>query len=237
MPVMKNSTILAIETATQSCSVALYSSQKLYQRQRVAPKEHNNLLLPMVQSLLNEGGIGLDDLDYISVSLGPGSFVGTRLGVSVAQSLAYAAKVPVFGFSSLSILAHSIVSEIKPEAMVIPLLDAQLGGVYWSCFEPQGQELVETVPSSLSPSVEFQQKVSLLQGNVLIAGPALPKSLCIESCGGARWLDGVYPNAKDVITLTLNELEAGSKAINPLEIEPLYLRHQVAEPQKTPVTT
>lgn len=216
--------ILAIETSTESCSVALSIGDVVYVRQRIAPKEHNNLLLPMVQSLLNEGNITLEVLNAVAVSLGPGSFVGTRLGVSVAQSLAYAANIPLIGFSTLEVLSLSIATEQKHTGVIIPVLDAQLGGLYYANFS-------ESEALHLATGSEFLDYIQSMNMNkILISGPSLPKCIELSSNAQFRWIEGVYPNASDLLTLAQTAWKAGQTGQNPLEIEPIYLRHQVATP-------
>src|SRR5579871_574267 len=97
--------LLAIETATQACSVALLYADQSYQQLERLPQKQGDCLLPMMDALLGETGVVLSQCDAIAVSIGPGSFTGLRMGISVAQALAFALQKPIIPVSSLCILA------------------------------------------------------------------------------------------------------------------------------------
>ena len=98
--------ILAIETATSSCSVALNHQEGVLVRHEVGNNVHSKVLLEMVQDVLNEAGLKADDIDAVAVGQGPGSFTGLRIGVGVAQGIAYGIDAPMIGLSSLDALAN-----------------------------------------------------------------------------------------------------------------------------------
>ena len=104
--VMKtNPVILAIETATSRCSVALCYQAHTYTRDQVGNNVHSKVLLGMVSEVLAQAGISASGIDAVAVGQGPGSFTGLRIGVGVAQGIAYGADVPMVGISSLDALA------------------------------------------------------------------------------------------------------------------------------------
>ena len=104
------STLLAIDTATDACSVALISGNTTWEKFQLAPRQHAELILKMIDALLDEAKLRLQQLDAIAVGYGPGSFMGVRLAVSVAQGLAFGVKCPVIAVSSLRALAQSAYS-------------------------------------------------------------------------------------------------------------------------------
>jgi len=120
--------ILAIETASESCSVALSLDGVLRERSSLAPRGHAERLLPWVQELLAEAGIALQDLDAVAFSRGPGSFTSLRIGIGVAQGLAWGAGLPVVPVSSLRSAAQAAVAHGVQAAMVA--LDARMDEVF-----------------------------------------------------------------------------------------------------------
>ena len=217
--------ILALETSTASCSVALSISGKRYERSMVAPREHTNLLLPMVQSLLNEAQIELNRINTVAVSLGPGSFVGTRLGVSVAQSLAYAANARVFGYSTLMVLAQSALKE-APQSPLLAVIDAQLGGVYWSQFDIKAglEAIEENQISTIEESIDMIEA----QGTKVIYSPDTTPGIERLKNDAGVLVQNIYPDALALLDCCERDISLDKKGSNPLAIEPIYLRHQVA---------
>ena len=100
--------ILAVDTATEACSAALLVGDKVFSRWEEAPRDHTRKILPMVQAVLEDAGISLSDLDAIAFGRGPGSFTGVRIGIGVAQGLAFGAGVPLIGISTLAAMAQEI---------------------------------------------------------------------------------------------------------------------------------
>lgn len=145
--------LLAIETATEACSAALWLNGEVHERFELAPRRHTELILPMVHSLLSEAGLGPADMDAYAFGSGPGSFTGIRIATGVIQGLALAAGRPVISVSTLASLAQTLVDRDSP---VLAALDARMQEVYWGCYEPldgcmhlQGEETVcppDTVP-------------------------------------------------------------------------------------------
>ena len=125
---------LAIDASTEACSVALIvkdsaSHRKVYSRYDLCPQSHSLQLLPMVDGVLKEAKIKLSQCDGLIFGRGPGSFTGVRIGVGVAQGLAFAADLPVVGVSSLQAMAQLAFMEHK-KTHVIAAIDARMGEVY-----------------------------------------------------------------------------------------------------------
>lgn len=125
---------LAIDASTEACSVALQttntsSHHKTYTRYDLCPQSHSLQLLPMVDETLKEAGIKLSQCDGLIFGRGPGSFTGVRIGVGVAQGLAFAANLLVVGVSSLQAMAQ--LAFIKhQQTHVLAVIDARMGEVY-----------------------------------------------------------------------------------------------------------
>jgi tRNA threonylcarbamoyladenosine biosynthesis protein TsaB len=125
--------ILAIDTATEACSVALLNGDEINQEIEIQPTGHSRLVLKMVDKVLVDAGVGLESLDLIAVNNGPGSFTGVRIGLGVTQGLAYGAHLPVIGVCSLEVLAVSIDS-----GLVMPAIDARMNQIYCSLYSVAG---------------------------------------------------------------------------------------------------
>ena len=129
--------LLAIETASDACSVALLVDESCLERHVIAPRRHAELLLSMIQELLDEAGLALTDLDALAFGRGPGSFTGLRIAAGVIQGLAYGADLPVVPVSSLQALAQGALRE-NAGNRVLAAFDARLGEVYWGAYEDDG---------------------------------------------------------------------------------------------------
>ena len=128
-----NLKILAIDTVTEVCSVALNLHGAVTQRLEIAAG-HSRLVLGMAQTLLRQCGLTLDQLDALAVDIGPGSFTGTRIGIGVAQGLAFGAGLKVIPVRSLEALAHA-----QPNETVLPAIDARMGQIYHGLYRtPDG---------------------------------------------------------------------------------------------------
>jgi tRNA threonylcarbamoyladenosine biosynthesis protein TsaB len=122
--------ILALETSTEYCSVALWQDGTVADcRERVGQK-HSEVLLPMVDALLRDAGIALAGVDGIAFGAGPGSFTGVRIACSAAQGLALGAQKPVLGISTLQALAQG-----SGHDKVVAVLDARMAEVYHAAYE------------------------------------------------------------------------------------------------------
>jgi tRNA threonylcarbamoyladenosine biosynthesis protein TsaB len=120
---------LALDASTEACSVALQANGKVYSRYELCPQSHSLHLLPMIDAVLQEAGIKLAELDGLVFGQGPGSFTGVRIGVGVAQGLAFSANLPVVGVSSLQAMAQ--LAYIKHgQKKVIAAIDARMSEVY-----------------------------------------------------------------------------------------------------------
>jgi tRNA threonylcarbamoyladenosine biosynthesis protein TsaB len=124
--------LLTIDTSTTTCSVALTSGERLVSEALInLGKTHASQLLRMADTALGEAGLAIKDLDGIGVALGPGSFTGLRVGLAIVKGLAMAAEKPVYGFSSLAMLAMNLPWAEHP---VCPMFDAKKKEVYTALY-------------------------------------------------------------------------------------------------------
>lgn len=231
--------ILAIDASTEHCSVALCVDGQRLADVCETPKSHANVLLPMVDNILSEAGISLPELQAIVVSLGPGSFTGIRIGIGVVQGLAYGAKLPVIGFSSLETLAWRAIASTqstsgKPDhgTIILPCLDARMDEVYWAAYAYGIDTISEVLRPRVSSIDELNTYIQQLDTSCIGAGHGwlVPNAVNVEVCDSK-----LLPNAAAMLDLVeqyqyhqkpLSEFSAAS-------IEPLYLRNEVTWVKRT----
>jgi len=130
--------LLALETATEACSAALYIDGRVLARFRHAPRLQTELLLPMIEELLAESGLSLGALDMLAYSRGPGAFTGVRIAAAAVQALAFAKDIPVLAVSSLQTLAQGV-RRVHGARSVLAVFDARMDEIYAGAYAEQGE--------------------------------------------------------------------------------------------------
>jgi tRNA threonylcarbamoyladenosine biosynthesis protein TsaB len=221
---------LAFETATSACSAALLIHGEIKELFEIAPQRHAELILPMIEQLLLEAGIKLSQLDAICIGQGPGSFMGVRIAAGIAQGLAFGANLPVITLSTLQILAQSAYQQTeRPE--VIAAWDARMNAVYWGIYRLNHQGIMVSLKADALN--EPRELIIPPQHRWLLAGNAweIYRHELKEMLGYWDELTGIYPRAAAMIALAKVAYDEG-KVRNPLQIEPVYLRNDVAHTHK-----
>src|ERR1700722_13766962 len=195
--------LLALDAATENCSVALLLQGRLLERVVESGKAHAEQLLAMVSDVLAEGQIALPDLDGIAASIGPGAFTGVRVSVAVAQGLAFGAGLSVVAVSTLEALALRALCESAPGSPqhVIACLDARMQEVYWGCFAADAARgvIATTVARVGAPqSVAVPPSRHLGIGRGFAAYPAMGQLPGVELPPGA---DAALPRAREFARL------------------------------------
>ena len=229
---------LAIDASTEACSVALQVNGKLYSRYDLCPQSHSLQLLPMVDEVLTQAGIKLSQCDGLIFGRGPGSFTGVRIGVGVAQGLAFSANLPVFGVSSLQAMAQlafikgKIQGKVKGKSTgVIAAIDARMGEVYNGYFvlddnnimQPQCNEAV-TAPEQLAQ--HLSSVVNKPEYGVGSAWDAYNEKLSpLKSNTGSP--DVLFPSAEAMLAIGVISLQQG-KGVSAENAQPVYVRDTVS---------
>jgi len=221
--------ILAIETATEACSVALLLEDEVRERFEIAPRQHAALLLPFVESLLAAADIDLTGLDSIAFGCGPGSFTGLRIAAGVTQGLAFGADLPVVPVSTLAALAQGTVRQRGARA-VLAALDARMKEVYWGAFRCDDSGLVDRLGGELvcSPHrVEVPTKDHwVAAGSGWDSYADVLATRC--SMASADIYRNQQPHAADVARLAARSFAQGQTVAAEQAI-PVYLRNNVAD--------
>ncbi|WP_263141295.1 tRNA (adenosine(37)-N6)-threonylcarbamoyltransferase complex dimerization subunit type 1 TsaB [Pseudomonas sp. RIT-PI-AD] len=224
-------TLLALDTATEACSVALLHDGRVLSHYEVIPRLHAQRLLPMIQTLLAEAGIGLAALDAIAFGRGPGAFTGVRIAVGVVQGLAFALERPVLPVSNLAALAQRAWRE-RGARQVATAIDARMDEVYWGCYRLEAEEMRLAGEEAVLPP-ERAHLPADATGDWFGAGTGwgtfgerLPSTVAGR--------DGtLLPHAEDLLSLARHAWTRG-EALPAEEAQPVYLRDSVATPKKAP---
>lgn len=220
--------ILAIDTSTEMCSVALMMGNTVYTRSAIAPRDHTKKILPMVDEVLKEAGVSLQELDALAYGRGPGSFTGVRIGIGIAQGLALGADLPMIGISTLAAMAQNAYRHTG-STHVAAAIDARMSEVYWAQYQRQGdgnwqvvgQECV-VAPSALTQSLA-NDGITWTQVGTGWAAYSDDFDQLNITCESSTIL---YPEAQDMVFLAKFALEQGH-TVAVEESSPVYLRDTV----------
>lgn len=221
--------ILAIDTATEACSAALWNEGNICAHFELCPREHTQRILPIVQDILTQGGISLNDLDALAFGRGPGSFTGVRIGIGIAQGLALGAELPMIGVSTLATMAQGAWRK-QGATRVLAAIDARMGEVYWAEYQRDAQGVWhgEESEAVLKPEA-VRQRLAELSGEWATVGtgwaawPEMAQGASVTLTDGGVTL----PEAEDMLPVACQLLAEG-KTVAVESAEPVYLRNEVA---------
>jgi tRNA threonylcarbamoyladenosine biosynthesis protein TsaB len=221
--------ILAIDTATEACSVAVYLDGAYREVYEVIPRQHSQRLFAMLQSLLPNGALRDHGIDAIAYSCGPGSFTGLRIGASAVQGLAYTAGLPAIPVSTLALQAQTALrlGLVNPDEVVLSMLDARINEVYYAlCGFTRGVAAVQQGP------------VACGAGSVAVDASVTSMAAVGSGCRFIEELTGelrsrlrvtapdLLPSARDLVPGALAALARGELQ-RPQEVQPVYVRDEI----------
>ena len=227
--------LLAIDTATEACSAAVLQDDGLIERYQWAPREHNRLILPMIEELLAEAGLKPAELDAIAFGRGPGSFTGVRIAAGVTQGIALGLDQPVIPVSTLAALALDAMLDQQIDR-AFACIDARMSEVYWGVYrldasgEPQleGREMV--CPATEVMVLEAQPGAGIGSGWGTYRDPLSQRvGAALHSI-----LPDRFPRAGRVARLAAFRFARG-ETVPAEQALPVYLRDQVARKPGDPV--
>lgn len=220
--------LLALDTATEACSAAVWIDGAVQVRFEIAGRDHTQRLIPLVAAVLADAGIGYAALDGLVCGVGPGSFAGVRIGVAFAKGVALAQTLPVVGVSSLALLAQRAVAAGAERVLVA--IDARMDEVYFQPFVRDGTGLAQPAGEAM---VRLPQEVTVPagQGRWTAVGTGWGQYEAVLRARVADdliHLDGAaLPQAADAFALALPVFECG-EAPSADVLQPIYLRNRVA---------
>jgi len=223
--------LLAIDTSSVACSVALQLGEQFEERHEEQAREHTRLLTPMIRELIEMSGIQLHELDAIVLGNGPGSFIGMRIAASVAQGLAHGSGTKIVPVSSLAAVAAAVFAT-SDAAEAIVAQDAHMSEVYLGVFAPGSDNLPEErFPERLQPQTRIEELNEAGAAKRVAAGfgwqryPVLAEANR-EVIGSFSAVH--YPRARYLLALGTAAFLRGD-VVEPQHLVPAYLRNKVAE--------
>lgn len=226
--------LLAIDTTSGSCSVALYDNGDVFEQFVQAERDHTRRLLPMVEAVLAEGQTSLAELDALAVSQGPGSFTGLRIAISCVQGLAFAVDKPVVPVSSLAAMSVGAV-RAHPEwqgAPVLTALDARMQEVYWGLYDTSlpGTALLKDAVSSPEQVIAAVEEAGYIHAEksenpFFGIGPGWQYPQ-LAALNPREFIVEAAIHAQDIAVLAAQDWQNGVQ-VSPQDLEPAYLRNEV----------
>lgn len=214
--------LLAIDTATESCSAALWVDGKIYHKHTIQPRLHAEIILPFIDDLLGEANILKTDLQGLIVGQGPGAFTGVRIGVGVAQGLALALNIPVLAVSNLKTLAFTAYQKLntKQKINVLVATDARMNEVYSAKYAIQG----DTIHQLSDEKVSSASEVDLNNIDAFIGSgfAVYPELIEFAQKLPMKYDPNVYSEAKNMLLMVKDDFKNHAQNID--KIEPVYLR-------------
>lgn len=214
-------TILSIDSATRSGSVALHQDGQLIGLQQYSiDKSHSSLLHVIIDQLIRNCGVSIDDLDGIAVSAGPGSYTGLRIGVSSAKGLCFALDKPLIAVNTLEAMAKQVSNINTEKALLCPMIDARRLEVYGIILDHKLTIMEETE----AIIVEENSFDRYFQGNkVIFFGDGSGKCKNILNNENAIFLENIVPSAKEIGELATQKY-IKEDFENLASYEPFYLK-------------
>ena len=216
--------ILALDTATEACSVALLNDNTVSDLFEICQQQHSQRLLPMIDALLKQHQLSVAQVDYLCFGRGPGSFTGVRIATGMIQGLALGTEKPVVGVSTLAAMAQQAITEHQAQRIAVAI-DARMGEVYFAQYVDQngvatltGEEQVlapQEAANLLSDETDF------FTGTGWQAYPELSESSAAQSS-----FEILYPSAKFMLDIAKQAIKAG-QTVSVEQIQPVYLRDKV----------
>lgn len=217
--------IVALDTATEACSVALLCGGEVISRYQVAAKIHAKVLLPMLDELMAEAQIGPQQLDAVAFGRGPGGFTGVRIATAAAQAIALGADIPAAPVSTLAAIATRANRESGCRQIAVAI-DARMSEVYWGAYQVGSAEptLVGT------ECVCAPDKVPELEGDWVTAGTGWQAwAEQLVSASGVQITNDTdpFPHAVDILSIGCEMIKQG-RGVAAESALPVYLRDNVA---------
>jgi tRNA threonylcarbamoyladenosine biosynthesis protein TsaB len=215
--------ILAIETATDACSVALEHEGRLVAEHRVVPRGHHRLLLPMIDGVLATANAKRADLTLVAFGAGPGSFTGVRFAAAAAQGIALGLDLPVARISTLEVLARTTLRAAPAARTVVTALGSRANEILFAAWRREATDVAPSVEARIL-DLDGDAWPDLGGAEIVAAGDQRAAFVAAAAVRGFAVVDSEigHPEACDLIPLARRELAAG-RLVRAEDAIPVYL--------------
>ena len=215
--------ILAIDSATEACSVALLREDgELFGEFEIAPREHTRLLPEMMQRVLAKSAVAKSMLSHCAFSNGPGAFTGIRIGAAQAQGIGVGLDIPLLPISTLAVLAQTCFDR-HPYNNALVALDARMQEIYWAIYRRD-----EHGCASLSGSEQLSTAADMRCDASVECGAGHGWIAELRSAVAIPVDEALLPDARSLLSLARQAVNQQC-AVAPSDISINYLRNRVAE--------
>jgi tRNA threonylcarbamoyladenosine biosynthesis protein TsaB len=221
--------LLAVETATEACSAALFVNGKISERYSLTPKAHTRLILPMIDELMREAQLKPAELDALAFGCGPGSFTGVRIATGIIQGIGFAHNIPIVPVSNLATVAQDFFDHNKEDTAFVAM-DARMAEIYWAVYQRNSSGFARLLGNEAVIAANIVDSPADLSGVGIGTGwqnyhPELTKQL---EGRVIRYEPDHLPCARAVAKLGIEAFQAGV-AVRAESAIPVYLRNNVAK--------
>lgn len=216
--------ILALDASTEALSLVLHYRGQTFHHFEECPQQHSQKILPLIDELLAKAQCKLTDLDVIGFGQGPGSFTGVRISVAIAQGLAYAARLPLVGVSTLQMMAQQAFEQDQAND-VFSAIDARMGEIYYAHYKADNNGLMTLVDEEqvIKPELlTLPEMAATAVGTGWQTYPALVTELANVSLNEAILL----PDAKYMLASVATAFAHG-ETVTAANAQPKYVRDTV----------
>lgn len=210
--------ILNIETATKNCSVSLAKNGETVLCKEIAEQgySHAEKLHVFIEEILKESGIGAKDLGAISISKGPGSYTGLRIGVSTAKGLCYALGIPLIAVDTLQVLAKKAAVQ---NGLIVPMIDARRMEVYSAVFDVNHNKIREVQAEILK-----EESYSEMTEDIYFIGDCQEKCKTVLTKDNFHFIpEIIFPSANEMSALSYKKFTEND-FVDVAYFEPFYLK-------------
>lgn len=224
------SNILAFDTVSSSFSIALKKDNNIIEVNKENIKNHNEELLPMLNSFLEENKISLNEINCIVMGIGPGSFTAIRIAFSTIKTICYAKNIPIIGASSLETLYQNIVSY---NGIKLSMIDARKGSIYANIYK-DNNKIKENLDLTYQEAVNLIKDISTKDDTITLCGDGFSKNedYFLEKLQEYKLnkLDNSYNIIKASNSILISEERYNKRQFdNIFSLNPLYIRKSEAE--------